>query len=95
MTSIEFVGRRLNDMQTYPKCWGTTCETFGMQLVLLAEMAVLPPQNVGEPNQMHSLMVIVFRKLDANWNIPLDEEWAREAVKHTRQWIYNKRNVTV
>jgi hypothetical protein len=83
-----FVEKRLADMRARPMMWAGTKESFGLQLVLLAEVA-LHPQLEGATAiaPMRELMQLLFGPGNAVPVDPIDDAWAAERVDRTMKFI--------
>lgn len=81
-----FVVARLAAMKAQPTVWASTQEAFGMQLMLLAEMLVLPEKTDG-PNVMFGLMALLFAPRNVVTSYPITPEWAAQRVDITCRWI--------
>lgn len=75
MTHEDFVRKRLRAMHDRPMMWASTCEAFGLQLVLLVEVFELDrPITFKTPT--HTAMEKVFGPGNTVLNAPLEEVWA-------------------
>lgn len=80
MTIQEFVKTRLVNMMERPAMWASTKESFGLQLVLLSDISQL---DTVAPNRPPPYLVMreIFGPEPAIPSEPLDDEWARAAVR--------------
>lgn len=86
MTNYEFVIARLEHMGLYPNMWGSSQESFGLQLVLLAEFAELDV-HPGNRVTKDQLMRLVFGPGNIVQSGPLEDAWARERIGNVRNAI--------
>lgn len=82
MTNLEFVEKRLLDMEARPGMWAFCTESFGLQLMMLVEFATLEHLR---PNH-HPLMMKIFGGGTLP-NTTLDDEWAKSRVALTREYL--------
>jgi hypothetical protein len=86
MTNQDFVKKRLEAMAKTPGMWGSTKESFGLQLVLLMEF-----HQKDEPDfwkkASYEAMKTVFGPGPIVSTEPLDDVWAKRAVALTRAFL--------
>jgi len=82
----EFVKERLSRMEATPQMWGSTMESFGLQLCLLIEFweCDIPPEDRTEQRVM---MRLLFGNGPAVPHAYLEDEWARIVVRDVRRHL--------
>ena len=83
-----FVEKRLAAMRARPLMWAGTKESFGLQLALLAEVALHPRlEGTAMIAPMRELMQMLFGPGPAVPVDPIDAAWAVERVDRTMVFI--------
>lgn len=83
-TNYQFVMQRLKDMEERPSMWATNMESYGLQLVLLAEFAELDMEP-GNRILKDRLMNLVFGPGNIVHDGPLEDAWAKERLNNVRR----------
>lgn len=84
MTHQDFVKARLVEMLERPLCWGSTRESFGLQLMMLVDFYEMQVPATFKTPTYSSMQKLFGPGPTSSFKEPLDEIWADGAVRAIR-----------